>query len=288
MPPRLGDTLLMMIMAENLRRSGLHVVVYGDYIYGLREWFPHSEIRPAIQEEALRAELKTFDIAVQMHVAWPYSLRNSACNYLYYDAHVIVTGTDFFKSDQIKNFCAKLLVLHDATTDNGLLPIPGKQLRLHADRIVIHPSSTGVQRCWSSGHFITLGKCLEMLGYKVFYILAPNERASWTQLIERDMKIFVSDSMSEVASFIHESAWFIGNESGVGHLASNVGVPTLTVTGRWRRAHCWRPAWAPSKIVYPAYLIGGRVRDRLWQRWLRPSQVMVAFFLLKMALRRYT
>ena len=58
MAPRLGDTLLMMTMAHNLIAHGREVTIFGDYAYGLRDWFLGMDIRPSLPEEQAAAVLK--------------------------------------------------------------------------------------------------------------------------------------------------------------------------------------------------------------------------------------
>ncbi|AMD47486.1 hypothetical protein BTL50_11450 [Bordetella holmesii] len=277
MAPRLGDSALMMAMAANLARNGREVVVFGDFIYGMREAFAGMDVRPSLAEGQAKAVLADFDCAVQMHVGWPYPLHDYAKHYFYYDAHVVITGKGFVKLEQIRDFCHDAIGLPDCTQDNGLRPPAHWVFRKYPRRVAIHPSSTSEQRCWAQAHFVDLGKRLQRQGYEPYYILAAHEREQWRCLEEQGLPIQQSPSLLDVAHFIHECGWFIGNESGIGHLASNVGIPTLTLTGRPTRTRAWRPAWAPSRIVYPAYIPGGRWRDRLWRKWLLPSHVMRAF-----------
>ena len=277
MAPRLGDTLLMMNMVQNLAANGREVTVFGDYAAMLRSWFPGLDCRPSLPESQAAAVLSDYDCAAQMHIGWPYALHDHACHYFYYDAHVVVTGKGFIKLNQVRDYCREHLGLENCELSNGLIPIAGLQHRKYTRRIAVHPSSSGEQRCWSPSHFVELGRRLRRMGYDPFYILAGHERERWKCLEENGLAIFQSESLSDVAEFIHECGWFIGNDSGIGHLASNLGIPTLTVTGRPTRTRAWRPGWSPSKIVYPSYIPGGRWRDRLWRRWLRPRQVLTAF-----------
>lgn len=277
MAPRLGDTLLMMTMAHNLAAHGRQVTVFGDFAHGLRSWFPGMDIRPSLPEEEASAVLADYDCAAQMHVGWPYALHDRAASYFYYDAHVVITGKGFIKLNQIRDYCRDALGLPLASTDIGLRPPKAGRHRAHEIRVAVHPSSTGAQRCWAPRHFVELGLRLQRQGYEPVFILAPHERAAWTCLIDAGLAIQQSPSLSDVAAFIHECGWFIGNESGIGHLASSVGVPTLTLTGRPTRTKAWRPGWSMSRIAYPVYIPGGRWRDRLWREWLRPGSVMSAF-----------
>jgi hypothetical protein len=277
MAPRLGDTLLMMTLAQNLASHGRKVTVFGDYIHALRDWFPTMDIRPCLPEDKANDVLSGYECAAQMHIGWPYTLHAHHPRYFYYDSHVVVTGRGFVKLFQIRDFCRDSLGLAHATTDNALMPLNRYDHRSHAGRIVLHPTSTEKQRCWAPQHFRDLGLRLRKEGYDPHFLVAPAERSQWTFLEDAGLQMPPCASLSEVAALIHASGWFIGNESGIGHLASNLGIPTLSVTGRPTRTKAWRPAWATSRIVYPAYIPGGRWRDRLWRHWLSPRSVMSAF-----------
>ncbi|ANN76033.1 glycosyltransferase family 9 protein [Bordetella flabilis] len=286
MAPRLGDTLLMMTLAQNLALHGRQVTVFGDYAQTLKDWFPSMDVQPSLAACDAPRVLAQYDCAAQMHIGWPYTLHDCHSNYFYYDAHVVVTGRGFVKLFQIRDFCRDELDLPAATTDNGLQPLNRHEHRCHPERIILHPTSTEALRCWAPRHFEDLGRRLLKAGYEPNFLVAPQERADWTFLIDAGLKVPQLPSLSEVASLIHASGWFIGNESGLGHLASNLGVPTLSVTGRPTRTKAWRPAWATSRIVYPAYIPGGRWRDRLWRQLLLPGSVMSAFRRLQQDDRR--
>lgn len=43
---RLGDTLYQMTLANNLRKAGRDLTVYGVHGHALREWFPDFDIQP--------------------------------------------------------------------------------------------------------------------------------------------------------------------------------------------------------------------------------------------------
>lgn len=89
--------------------------------------------------------------------------------------------------------------------------------------------------------------------------------------------------MLDLAHYIHASGWLIGNESGIGHLASNLGIPTLWISGRGKRLKMWRPAWSPAKVLYPWYLPGSVLRDRYWREAIPVALVMLTFAALRKA-----
>jgi hypothetical protein len=42
----LGDSLIYLMMADNLQRNGFNVTHYGDVAYQMRDWLPQLDIRP--------------------------------------------------------------------------------------------------------------------------------------------------------------------------------------------------------------------------------------------------
>ncbi len=106
MAPRLGDTLLMMTLAQNLALHGRQVTVFGDYVHALQEWFPTMDVRPSLpQAQAAETLLARSTASGRCAIGWPYTLHDCHARYFYYDAHVVVTGRGFVKLFQIRDFC---------------------------------------------------------------------------------------------------------------------------------------------------------------------------------------
>lgn len=60
----LGDGLVYLMMAENLRRNGYNVTYYGNIAYQLRAWLPQLTIRPHPEPNKLDDELAPYDLAI--------------------------------------------------------------------------------------------------------------------------------------------------------------------------------------------------------------------------------
>ena len=60
----LGDGLVYLMMAENLRLNGFDVTYYGNCIYHLAGWFPQLSIRPYPEPDRIESELKDFDLVL--------------------------------------------------------------------------------------------------------------------------------------------------------------------------------------------------------------------------------
>lgn len=277
MAPRLGDSLLMMTIAQNLRLKGHEVDIFGDYIHSLAAWFPGFQTAPALTAESAGEILSAYDLCLQMHPDWPFDIHAYHPQALVVDEQLKVTGRDFVKLAQFAAFSKFYLGVDAPSSGNGMQAPQPYKWRNHSQRVVIHPTSTGIQRCWEPNNFLKLGKMLKARGFEPNFIVAPHELADWDWLPKHGMGLPQFDSLALLAAFIYESGWFIGNESGIGHLSSSLGVPTLTLTGRPTRTKCWLPAWAPSAFVYPWWIIGGRLRDKYWRTALSPRAVLRAF-----------
>lgn len=69
----LGDGLLYLMMAENLRLNGYKLTYYGDIGHQLRHWLPQLDIRPYPPRDDLDAALADYDLAI---VSPPQYLRD--------------------------------------------------------------------------------------------------------------------------------------------------------------------------------------------------------------------
>jgi ADP-heptose:LPS heptosyltransferase len=102
---------------------------------------------------------------------------------------------------------------------------------------LIHPGSGSPQKNWSVERFVELGKRLEALGHQVAWILGPAEAGFASALPGR---IIDRPSLPALAATLARSRLFVGNDSGVSHLAAATGAPTLVLFGP-TSASVWRP-----------------------------------------------
>ncbi|MCL2022373.1 MAG: hypothetical protein FWG81_09990 [Betaproteobacteria bacterium] len=60
----LGDGLVYLMIASNLRRNGFDVTCYGNIAYQMRAWLPDLNIRPYPPGDRIEAELAEYDLAI--------------------------------------------------------------------------------------------------------------------------------------------------------------------------------------------------------------------------------
>jgi len=126
------------------------------------------------------------------------------------------------------------------TTFSGALP------RLEIDTppgiapgaVLIHPGSGSPAKNWPLERFTEVGRRLGALGHRVAWIRGPAEAA--LDFLEPAAEVIEQPRVQTLAATLARSSLFIGNDSGVSHLAAAVGAPTLAIFGPTSPA-VWRP-----------------------------------------------
>jgi ADP-heptose:LPS heptosyltransferase len=111
----------------------------------------------------------------------------------------------------------------------GLVPPP---LNTYA---IISPGATNPRRIWPADKLSRLMTTLNgKYGLSFLIIGSPADASSCERLAERTPEYAFSlagkTNMLQLAAIIHNSVLFIGNDSGPGHIAGALGVPTLIVS----------------------------------------------------------
>jgi len=117
---------------------------------------------------------------------------------------------------------------------------------------LIHPAAAFATKQWATEHFARVAEFLSDRGLAPVAIAAPNERPLLEKLCsEASVKITTLNlSLPEVTALAAHSQLFVGNDSGIAHIAAAVGTPAVVIFGSSNIAH-WRP-WnsAPAEVVF--------------------------------------
>jgi lipopolysaccharide heptosyltransferase II len=131
--------------------------------------------------------------------------------------------------------------------------------RLRAARVdeakplaLIHPAAAFDTKQWATENFARVAEDLSTRGFTCVAIAAPNESGVVAALIESSrarINAFTDLSLPEVTALAARSRLFVGNDSGIAHIAAAVSTPSVVIFGSSNVAH-WRP-WtlAPSEVV---------------------------------------
>jgi lipopolysaccharide heptosyltransferase III len=118
---------------------------------------------------------------------------------------------------------------------------------------LIHPTAAFDTKRWAVEKFARVAEELQTRGLRPIVVVNRDE----TQIAESLMAqssarlIAMNDlSLPEVAALAARARLFIGNDSGIAHMAAAVGAPCVVIFGSSNRAH-WRP-WTTrsSEIVF--------------------------------------
>jgi predicted lipopolysaccharide heptosyltransferase III len=117
---------------------------------------------------------------------------------------------------------------------------------------LIHPAAAFATKQWAVEKFARVVEFLAERGITSVAIAAPNEQALLEELrSETSVKLVTfALSLPEVTALAARSQLFVGNDSGIAHIAAAVGTPSVVVFGSSNIAH-WSP-WnsGPAEVVF--------------------------------------
>ncbi len=100
---------------------------------------------------------------------------------------------------------------------------------------IIHPGSGSPGKNWPAGHYRTVAESVLCEGkMPVRILLGPAEedqRPFWQSASGARFTVQKDRSLEEVSHSLAESSLYLGNDSGITHLAASLGVPTLALFG---------------------------------------------------------
>lgn len=126
----------------------------------------------------------------------------------------------------------------------------------HSPFALLHPSTAFITKQWPAENFARLAEHLAEKGLSIVAVASKSERAVLEELVARSrvpVTTFDDLSLPEITALASRAKLFVGNDSGIAHIAAAVGTPTLVIFGSSNRDH-WRP-WgdAPSEIVFEEF-----------------------------------
>lgn len=290
----LGDGVNCLVLSNNLHLNGWKVDTYHNLIGSMQNWFPHLPVQPYPNVEELPRILNAYDRFFIFHNdtdefvlkliregkrRFPNQVK---IIYLYPSVRIVnepyytdcLTDPALSVAENMRLFAEKILHLPKITRSNGFIPPAGLISRKFPKRVAIHPTSARLTRNWPKEKFIALAKEVERQGFEVVFI--PGIKEGW-----EEVKTVLFPTLDGLARYLYESGFLIGNDSGLGHLASAMGVPTLTFCRRKTWANMWAPGFHRGIVVTPSSWIpnirGLRLRDRHWKKFISVGMAKRAF-----------
>jgi glycosyl transferase family 9 (putative heptosyltransferase) len=98
----------------------------------------------------------------------------------------------------------------------------------HSFDVVIHPGSGGKAKNWPQERFESVAEMLAESGRAVTWVLGPAEEGFAPK---GKADVLRADSLVELARVLTAAKLYIGNDSGITHLAAAAGCPTIAIFG---------------------------------------------------------
>ena len=101
--------------------------------------------------------------------------------------------------------------------------------------VVIQPGSGGADKCWHLENFLAIAKELGSKNIEVVFLLGPAELERFSDAAIKNItsvaKCLTDLSLTQVLGLLSCADAFLGNDSGITHLAAGLGVKTVAVFG---------------------------------------------------------
>ncbi len=147
----------------------------------------------------------------------------------------------------------------DYTTLPPLLPAPPSVPDPRP--LAIHPGSGGARKCWPVAHFATVITSLWQRQFPILLLAGPADEARLSELrsllpsppTPALLTVLANAPLLEVARQLQTCKAYLGNDSGITHLAALLAVPTIALFGSSDPA-IWHPIGRTVKVLYEPVL----------------------------------
>jgi ADP-heptose:LPS heptosyltransferase len=135
--------------------------------------------------------------------------------------------------------------------------------------VVLHPGSGSKRKVWPLDRFQRLAEILQgRLGSKILVVLGPAEEREVERVFgAMDPQTFIQVkgfSLLQIASLMQGCRAFIGNDSGISHMACALGIPTIAIFGP-TDSEVWAPRGKKVWIVRKETPCSPCTRERILQ-----------------------
>ncbi len=145
--------------------------------------------------------------------------------------------------------------------------LPGAPAGPRARFAVIHPGSGAVRKCWPLDRFLDIASFLGGNGFTGAIVTGDAEQRQDADLASAVLppgwRLLRRPALAELARTLESAALYVGNDSGVTHLAAACGTPVVALFLKENEA-AWRPYGRPVVLAAAAM-------DRLSVREVREA-----------------
>ncbi|MEI6242020.1 MAG: glycosyltransferase family 9 protein [Chlamydiota bacterium] len=297
--PGLGDGLISLALANNFYINKKEVVLFHSGSFSeLQPFFPYVSIRkfPSHLEEIFSYEkifvfydfshpfIKTLILEGKkqfLEKIWVInaSFSSRKGKQPYYEDAKFEPHLSMVQNMEL--FCSRILHLPKVTKEVFWKFPEDRAIQKNPKKVILHASGAKVEKRWPIEKFLLLYRLLESMGFAPLFVFSEKEKEEWNFLLKEKVAVRFFPTCEELAKEVSSAGYMIGNDSGVGHLASCFGLPTVSIFCHKRKSLLWRPGFCRGEVVYPSPGIPNiscfRLRDIFWKRFISVSKVLRAF-----------
>ncbi|QDH17635.1 glycosyltransferase family 9 protein [Swingsia samuiensis] len=241
---RLGDAVISTGILDALQKrypKALFTIVCGPVAAGVFEAHPQCE--RLIVMEKQKYDRHWIDLWMQcISIAWVLTvdLRGSLLSAFLWSRQRIIVRGGRRKGRKIEQLARALKY--------DTVPMPrvwiSQRQKEYAARILpegkwlaLGPTANWDGKIWPANRFVGLAQALQEKGYRTVVIYGPGDRERRiARAVLQDLPPDAIDlggdhTIGEVAALLQKCQLFVGNDSGLMHLAAAAGVPTLGLFG---------------------------------------------------------
>ncbi|GAB4289461.1 MAG: hypothetical protein Kow0083_02180 [Methylophaga sp.] len=305
----LGDGILYLMMADNLRRNGFSMTLVGNIAHGLRDWVPQLRTLPYPDADDFEQSLEQYDLAL---VCPPSFIRDGmseeTLEILKQTAVLLCQKAPanwetehesrlrkryapeiFEQFRQLSRISPTIRYkkFSDESVVEVMLAYMREKMGLYqvSAHVSINPPEELAYRRYLKRILVSpdsawlekkdwsaqgFMRVCDMLEHKGFQPVAPHNHHQWLQRSCGRLEVPKFDSIAELAGYIYELGALIANDSGSAHLASFLNIPVVAI---YRKSN--PNYWRPGRVFCPKMVLPGSNGRRIWRPYIRPATVFV-------------
>ena len=163
-------------------------------------------------------------------------------------------ANDLEQTDFVFNETGLLIKSFASDIENGTMLIKSQAVDLDRKKLAIHPGSGGKKKCWNFENICSVAKNLKKTDHEIIFLLGPAETERLStgekQILADIGKVFSGLTLRQTMQIIASCDAFLGNDSGISHLAAALGKPTMALFGPTDPT-VYRPIGPMVRVVTP-------------------------------------